>query len=770
MRTLSLRALGIPSLVALAPAVLGACSSPSPAPQTPLYADPAGEVPAEKAKAAAPGAEAKPRWENPGGMWMPEQLLAKKDELSLLGFTVPAEKLADPTQFPLGAVIWLGGCSASFVSAEGLVITNHHCVTNALQVNSTPEKNLMKEGFVAANRGEEKSIGPAGRIYVTLAQKDVTKDVREGLDKVKDDAERYKAMEDRQKKLVSTCEKDRPGIRCRVSSFFEGASFRLVEQLEIRDVRLVHAPPEGIGNYGGEIDNWRWPRHVGDYGFYRAYVGADGKPADYSPSNVPYKPPHRLTVAKDALQPGDAVMVAGYPAVTDRLKTAKEVDEAISWDFPKQIAFCETFLADLNEVSKKDPDAAIKARPLIRGLDNWLTNNRGQVDGLVKGGLAKDKAQLEKDLQAFIDADPARKAKAGDVLAKMAKLRTEDAAHREADWTSFEAMRFIKLLSAASTSVQMAEERSKADDKRDPSFQERNWKQIEQGFAQMSKTFHPVVEKALFFRVVKRELALAPKDRFGLAEALIGKPKKPPTDEAIKKAIDDVYAKTKLADEKARIDLFRTAKTDSLKNTTDPMVRLAVLLRPKMKAKEDREKKLSGAMSVLRPIYVEMLREKAKGNLAPDANRTLRVTYGTVRGYRPTPSAPIYTPFTTLSGVVAKHKGEDPFDAPKALRDAAAQKRFGKWVDARLGEVPVDFLSDLDITGGNSGSATLNARGELVGLAFDGNYEAMASDWIFIPEVTRTIHVDIRYVLWVMDAVVPADHLLKEMGVVPSVD
>jgi hypothetical protein len=193
-------------------------------------------------------------------MWMPEQLLAKKEELASLGFEVPAEKLADPTQFPLGAVVWLGGCSASFVSKDGLIITNHHCVTNALQVSSTPEKNLLKDGFVARTRAEEPSIGPAGRIYVTLAQRDVTKDVRDGLEKMATDEARYQAIEERQKKLVSTCEKDRPGIRCRVSSFFEGAEYRLVEQLEVRDVRLVYAPAGGVGNYGGDVDNWRVTR------------------------------------------------------------------------------------------------------------------------------------------------------------------------------------------------------------------------------------------------------------------------------------------------------------------------------------------------------------------------------------------------------------------------------------------------------------------------------------------------------------------------------
>ncbi len=761
MRASALGSLLLSSLVA---GSLG-CGEPPP-PETPLDADPpaSAAAPAEALPAAAPAT----RWENPGGMWMPEQLIAKKGELESIGFKIAAEKLADPTQFPLGAVVFLGGCSASFVSWDGLIITNHHCVTSALQVNSTPEKNLLKDGFVARTRGEEKSIGPAGRVYVTLAQRDVTKDVRDGLEAIKDDAARYQAMEDRQKKLVAACEKERPGIRCRVSSFFEGAAFRLVEQLEIRDVRLVYAPAEGVGNFGGEIDNWRWPRHSGDFAFYRAYVGTDGKPADHGATNIPYKPPHRLTIATEGTKPGDPVMVAGYPAATDRLKTAQEVKEAVEWDFPKQIGFCEQFLAELNAVAKTDKDAAIKAEPLIRGLDNWLTNTRGQVEGLTKGGLAQQKIQLEKDLQAFIDADAARKARAGDVLARTTRLLEAQSRHREADWTQWETYRFVKLLGAANTIVQMSEERPKRDEARDPGFQERNWKTIEQGFEQMSKQFHPAVDKALLFRAIKRELALPEKDRFGVAAAVLGT--KAADDAAIKEAIDGLYATTTLAEAKQRIALFKSGTKTTVRTSQDPILKLAVTLRPKVKAREERDKKLAGAMSVLRPTYVEMLRDKNAGNLAPDANRTLRISYGSVRGYRPTPAAPVYAPFTGVSGVAAKHKGADPFDAPRALLDAIAKKRFGKYVDPRLGEVPVDFLADLDITGGNSGSATLDAQGRLVGLAFDGNYEAMASDWIFMPEVTRSIHVDIRYVLWVMDAVDQADHLLKEMGVEPSVD
>jgi hypothetical protein len=241
------------------------------------------------------------------------------------------------------------------------------------------------------------------------------------------------------------------------------------------------------------------------------------------------------------------------------------------------------------------------------------------------------------------------------------------------------------------------------------------------------------------------------------------------TDEAaIGAAVARLYGGTKLADEATRVKLFQTATMQSLRKSKDPLIQFALATYPLQRAIEERDERLAGALAVVEPRYVEALRAFQGGELAPDANGTLRVTYGTVRGYRPRADAPVYEPFTTLSGMVAKNTGKDPFDAPERVLEAARAGRFGRYVDATLGEVPVDFLSDVDTTGGNSGSPTLNARGELVGLLFDGNYEAMSSDWQFIPALTRGIHVDIRYVLWILDVVESAQHLLQEMGVPSS--
>jgi len=745
--------------------LLGACG-PSHDATVPTHGTTTAVGTAKPPASAQPDLSVPPTtWTNPGGMWTPEQVATQGDILKHVGFTIDPASFKDPTAFPLGAVVSLGGCTASFVSPDGLIITNHHCVVGALEYNSNEKQNLIKDGYLAKTRADEKSNGPASRVFVTTKFTDVTSKVRDGLDKMKDDMARYQAIEDRQKSLVADCEKGKQGTKCQVVSYFGGAQYSLIEQLEIRDVRLVYAPPEGIGNYGKETDNWRWPRHAGDFGFFRAYVGKDGKPADFSADNVPYKPAHFLKIASDALQPGDPVMVAGYPAHTDRLTTAAETREAVSYDFPRIVDFTESYLYALSAVKKGDKTLEIKAEPMTRGLANWQTNIKGQLDGLVKGGLLQKKIENEGELKNWITEDPARKAKDDGVLDKMDKLETEHDKTRDTDTSIRETLRMATLLSAAHTIVRNAEEREKPDAQRDPSYQDRNQKRLEAQLVQLTQQYDPRIDAAMLTLAVNR-------DKSKMLGGFVDKASEgllPKGEKAERPAlVQAIYQKTEIGDEKTRVNLLKTAKLAALKTSKDPMIKLALLVRPETKAMEDRDKAFTGGMANLRPLFVEALKEKMGGNLAPDANRTLRVTYGTVRGYAPRPGANVYYPFTALSGVIAKNQGKDDFEAPQALLDAFAQKRFGNYVDKKLGEVPVDFLSDLDITGGNSGSPTLNAKGDLVGLAFDGNYESMASNWVFIPEVTRSIHVDIRYVLWVADAVSHADNILAELGVTPS--
>ncbi|MGB1276449.1 MAG: S46 family peptidase, partial [Nannocystaceae bacterium] len=461
----------------------------------------------------APAVEApKPAFENPGGMWMPTQIGAHAEALKHAGLELDPSVLTDPTSFPLGAIVSLGGCSASFVSNEGLIITNHHCVGRYLQSNSTPESNLLENGFLANTRAEEKSGGPRARVFVTQAFTDVTDKVLGGLDKVTDDKERYKTIAERRKQLINTCEQDRPDTRCLVSSFFEGAQFFQIEQLEIRDVRLVYAPHPGIGVYGGEIDNWRWPRHTGDFSFLRAYVGKDGKPADFAADNIPYTPPHHLKVASEKTKAGDFVMVAGYPGRTTRLKTAGEVREAADWTYNYRIQMYEEYIAVLKQLSELDPELKIKAAGRLRGLSNYYTNFKGMRDGLNQGGLASEKEKLEGELQTWINADQARKAKYGDVLAKIGELNAQRKQTRESDAAFSGILRGSSLLGTALDLLKWADQREKPDAERKRGYQEKDVADDVVAYESMQKTYDPRLDRAVFKLFLTRAAKL-PEDK-----------------------------------------------------------------------------------------------------------------------------------------------------------------------------------------------------------------------------------------------------------------
>jgi len=745
--------LPIASVTLLAGLALLACPKSDETPQT-----------AQPGEAPQPAVEQPAGFANPGGMWMPAQLGDGEHAalLTELGLDYDPGVLTQPTQFPLGAIVSLGGCSASFVSPEGLLITNHHCVIRALARNSVEGENLIEDGFLAQSREQERWAGPGQHVYVTTAFTDVTHEVLAGLEDIEDPTARWDEMQDRRRGLAKACEEAKPDVSCRVASYFEGAQFFQIEQLELRDIRLVHAPDAGIGVFGGEIDNWRWPRHTGDYSFFRAYVGPDGKPADHDAANVPYEPAHHLTVASEDLDEGDLVMVAGYPGRTSRLETAAEVEDATTWLYPRRIARYEQYLAAILAAIGDDETLKIKANPRVRGVSNGLTNAKGMLDGLGKGGLAEARKQQEAELQAWIEADEQRKANYGTVLAEIEALNAEARKTREADAALRDILRGSELLGRAQAIVAAAErrEQGKGPDKAAIAGFEVELDEEQRGYARE-------IDRAILALYLQRAAKLPAEQQPEALALFVGEG--PVDDAAIAKALDRLYQGTKLEDPKAVVKLYAKAKPAKLERSKDPFIALALELEPLVEAEVARASERAGQMAVLRPRYIAALREFAasKGEtIAPDANGTLRITYGTVRGY--SSGGTDYTPFTTISEMQAKHSGEDPFDLPERALTAIDAGEFGPYVDPELGELPVDFLADLDITGGNSGSPTLNARGELIGLVFDGNYEAMASDWVFMPEITRSIHVDIRAVLWFMDAVDGADHLLTEMGVQPS--
>lgn len=700
------------------------------------------------------------------GMWMPQQIPDLAPRLSELGFTGDAKMWADLTAFPMNAIVSLGGCSASFISPDGLIATNHHCVQGSLQYNSTPEKNLIVDGYLARTREEELSNGPGSRVWVTVSVKEVTDEITGKIDPKLTDRKRYDVIERRVKERTAACEKD--GLRCRVASFFEGLKYFEIAQMEINDVRLVYAPPQGIGNFGGETDNWQWPRHTGDFSFYRAYVGKDGKPAAYSKDNVPYHPKHFLKVSPKGASPGELIFVAGYPGRTQRHETYAEVKARTDWALPRYVRRNREMIAILEETTKGSKELAIKAEPRMRGLLNGMKKNEGVLAGLLKGGILARKEEKQKALEAWIAADPLRQKEYGPVLADLAAMQAESEKTRERDAVLAGLGFGSTLLGTADNLYRLSLERPKKDVDRDPAFQERNWARMRESLERMQRTYDHRLDRPMLRYVLLEAAALPADQRIAPLDTLLGLAPGMPKDDAAKKVdayLDGLYAGTKLADKEFRLSLFEKP-TKEIVDTKDSAIQLAVALYPAMEANREQEKATEGKRSRLRPQYMKALLAQAGGLVAPDANSTLRVTFGRVMGVDPRDGLR-YLPQTTLRGVVEKATGEGEFNAPARQLEAIKALRAGKktpYFDAKLGDVPVDFMSDVDTTGGNSGSAVLNAQGELVGLLFDGTLETVASDFLFDTEKTRSIQVDTRYLLWTWDAVEGAKNLLDEVG------
>ncbi len=694
------------------------------------------------------------------GMWMPSQIPALGPELKAMGMELDPEKLSDLLGDPMGAVVSLGGCTASFVSPDGLVITNHHCVYGSLQFNSTPESDLIVNGFLAKTREEEVPAAPGSYVYVTTAIRDVTKQVLGSPTVKMTDPVFAKAVERRIRTLVDACEKP-GGRRCRVANFYEGSSFLEITQMEIRDVRLVYASGSGIGNFGGETDNWMWPRHTGDFGFLRAYVGPDGKPADFAKENVPYHPEHWLKISTDFVKEGDLVWIPGYPGRTFRYRTTDEVQWAHDVAMPTMVTWSKEMIALLEKENSRGKAVELANYGRIRGMANGMKKYEGQLVAMQDGKVEAERQARETKLAELLAGDPKLAADYGDPVAEIAKLNAErkklDRRDLVLDWMG----RSSPMLGQAITLWRAAEERPKPDLDREEGYRDRDRSRFLQGIVRAQRSIEPGSDRATLAYMFHEAAKLPAEQRIAPFDAALAATGKATDDEKIEALLDQLFAGTKVAEVDAR-KAMASESMEQLAKRGDSMLDFARALAPVYAERREAEKSYDGAMLRVRPKYMKALEKLAGGRLYPDANSTLRFTFGKVQGFVPR-DAVVYEPFTTLPGVVAKATGEGEFAAPQALLDAAKSVPPA-YVDPKLGAVPVDFLSVTDITGGNSGSATLNGKGELVGLAFDGNWEGVVSDYLFYEPTVRTIHVGATYVRFVMDAVDKAHNLLKEMG------
>jgi hypothetical protein len=688
------------------------------------------------------------------GMWMPQQIPQLAPELRSMGIKIDPNRFADLTGDPMGAVISLGGCTASFVSPDGLIVTNHHCGFGAIQYNSTAKRDLITNGFLAKTREEELPAGPGQHVYVTTKIEDVTARVTGNLDAKLSDAERARTIDRRQKDLVAECEKP-GGLACRVSSFFEGSQYLRQTQLDLTDVRLVYAPANSVGDFGGDIDNFEWPRHTGDFSFLRAYQNGQ-----------PYKPAHWLKVSTDGVSDGDLVIVAGYPGRTFRYKTADEVRNYKEFVYPNSIHYFTELIRILDAQGKGDRDVQIKNASRVKGLNNSLKNYQSVNEGFTKDRILESRLAREARLHDAMASD-ASLASSRTVLDDIAAVNAPGRLTRERDavltWMlgNGTAYRSSPMLTQGMEIARLAAERPKVSAERASGFQDRDLNRIRDASDRVQRVIDPGSDRAGLQYFLEEAEKLPTGERIKPVDDAVA------SAGGVDKLLDRLYGGTKVASKEERTKMYAET-TAQLRARADSMVDFATTLIPVVEVNETRDRSNEGAMSRLRPRYFDALRKSMGGNLFPDANGTLRVTFGTVHGYSPK-DATLYSPQTTLNGVVSKETGVEPFDSPKALLAAANDPaKTGPYEDPQLKAVPVDFLSTVDTTGGNSGSPTLNAKGELCGLLFDGNYESVDADFLYTPAKTRSIHVDTQYMLWIMDAVDGAQNVMREMGVTPK--
>ena len=581
-------------------------------------------------------------------------------------------------------------------------------------------------------------------------------------------SERYQAIDQNSKTLVAACEDD-DRYRCSVVNFHGGLEYYLFKQLTIRDVRLVHVPASSIGKYGGDIDNWMWPRHTGDYGFYRAYVGKNGQPADFHESNVPYQPKHHLKVNKSSVDDGDYIMVLGYPGRTNRYRTTYEVENQFTWVYPQAKAYREEIIELIHQHAEVGSEARIKYESTLAGLANYAKNYGSMIHSYNKGSFYSRKQTLENNLTQWLNSNAKRKAQYGTALTGLNKLLKMDNKQQARDLI-LGYLRYSKMLTTANKLHRLAIEKQKPNIERERGYQERDIARFEQSMKAVNRRYDANIDQEIIVAMLKHYVALPKAERISSIDHFFALSKATSAnfnEKKLRKQLTKMYKKTKLESQEQRLAWMNKEVSD-FERSNDPFIQLAVTSFKQRKAIEDKSKELTGNIQAYRPKYMAALIAYFNDNNMPvyaDANSTLRITYGNVKGYSPQDGLTA-TPFTTLEGIVAKDTGITPFDAPKKQLELINNKHYGHYAKKSLGSVPVNYLGTLDITGGNSGSPTLNDKAEFVGLVFDGVYESIIGDWDYDTKLNRSIHVDVRYMLWVMEHIDGATNLLEEMDIV----
>jgi len=691
------------------------------------------------------------------GMW----LLPLIEKLNIgtmteMGLKLTAEDIYSINQASLkdAIVIFGGGCTAEIVSPHGLLLTNHHCGYGQIQRHSTVEHDYLNNGFWAMSK-EEELPNPGLSVTFLVRIEDVTDRVLAKTNPDMTEAARREAIMAESSAITKEAT-DGNHFNARVSSFYSGNQYFLLVYEVFSDVRLVGTPPNSIGKFGHDTDNWEWPRHTGDFSVFRVYMGPDGKPAQYSKENVPLKPKHYLPVSIKNLQKNDFAMVMGYPGGTTRYMTSYEVDEAMKITNANRIkirgAKQEIWMKDM----MADPKINIQYASKYSGSSNYWKFSIGQNQGLTRLRTAEKKAAFEADFMKWVNADPDRKARYGNALSLI-----ENSVKGRAE--KYNALQYItevfrsstELINFAGQMTALEEALAGKDQKKIDDMTGRLKRFMESFYGNYNYPTDRATTRAMI-KLYKDDIDAKYWPSF---YKLIDTRFKGNTDAFV----DDMFTKSIFTSQEKLAEFLDKPSLKALRK--DPAYIAATSVNEVRSALQKDLEDYSADLAKGQRLYMAGVMEYQPDKTQyPDANFTMRLTYGKVLDYYPY-DAVHYNWYTTLDGVMEKYKpGDYEFDVPKRLTDLHAKKEYGRYA-APEGHLPVCFITNNDITGGNSGSPVINGNGELIGLAFDGNWEAMTGDIAFEPDLQRCISVDIRYVLWVMDIYSGAGYLLNEMDI-----
>ena len=672
------------------------------------------------------------------------------------GIELTADQLFNPNQVSLvDGICRVNGCTGSFVSASGLIITNHHCAFDAIQKASTADNDLLTNGFSAATREQEISA-PDYQVRITENYRDVSEDVLKAVTEGMSFLERTKAIDKRRKELEVAAEKENPGLRAEVAEMFAGKTYVLFLYTYLKDVRLVFAPPASVGNFGGEVDNWEWPRHTGDFSFMRAYTAPDGSSATYSKDNIPYQPKRFIQVAPEGVDENDAVFLLGYPGRTARHKTASFLQFEQDIRLPLTVDLYNWQIHEMETAGANDRTVAIKHASRMKSLANVEKRSRGQLLGLRRAGIVATRQAREAELQAYIESEPARKAKYGSLLKDIETVYAEMSAAGPLEIHLLQLRQACRAAAFGYFVYDSAMERAKSDLDREAPYMDRNFAQSMQEVKVAMSDWHSPTDQLMLAEMLERLSQIPEAQKLEPLQQLLADASSLP------KVAQGLIEGTRLGDV-AFVEECLSKSPTELQQTDDPLLRLIIQLHSEYLKLRDTDKAREGRLGQLYGSLIEVKQQFLATSFIPDANATLRFTCGRVRAYSPA-DAVIRTPISTLRGVIEKTTGVDPFITPEAVLQKYKAGEFGRFVHPRLGQVPVAILYDTDTTGGNSGSPVLNSRGQLVGVNFDRCFEATINDFAWNQDYSRSIGVDIRYVLWITGTVYEAGHLLSEMG------